>query len=141
MLSRLLARVQPYAVELLVMLCAIWAAICLFNRPSNMLGPFANYYRFMGRIEGSERFWAETAVSGGGALLAGLALSPWHLLSGLSIALRIVGLSIAGCFFVILGSSWLAQSLDSVGGGMAVAIGLAAWSVLLRTPALPGGLR
>ena len=137
MISRQLARAHPYAIELILMLSAAWTARCLFLRPASMQASFAAYYRLMGRLDDNERFWAGLAAVAATALLLGLASLPSHPLAAVSVALRIVGLAVAGFLFVVLGCSWLAGSTESIAAGLTLLLGLSAWAELIRSPNLP----
>ena len=117
-------------VEAVLMLSGGWAAKCLRIGPGNLDGRFAEYYRLVRHLEPNERFWGDLALSGSALLLCGLVVSGSALLEAIAVMLRLGGLAALGTLFVVLGTSWLAASTDSIAGGIVLLLGLVAWAIL-----------
>ena len=142
MIRRLLARLEPYAAEVVLALCTGWCSKCLLEQPSNMLGgTFGGYYHLMLALDGHEATWATLSGVAAGLIAAGLASARCWRLVGVSVAARIAGMALAGFFLVVLGSSWLSANQDSLAAVPMGVLGLAGGLALLRGPAIPGHRR
>ena len=137
MIRHLLAKIGPYAAEIVIALCITWCARCLALSPANMVGPFARYYDVMLAIDRHEWVWAALSEAAAIALWTGLACISWPGLNALSLAARILGLALAAFFLSVLGISWVIANTDSLASVPMLVLGLLGFLVLVRGPAIP----
>jgi hypothetical protein len=137
-ISRRMAAVEPYAIEVVLSLSSLWAAWVLTSDPSNFQQTpkeFAVALRF-----GSEHRWAIVGLAAAIAKISGLVLcrTSW-ICTGL--LLRLGGVAASGAFWFLLAISKLTGNPDSLFAFPVLCLALSAWWLLVRFPTLPSELK
>jgi hypothetical protein len=134
-ISRGMRSVEPYTLEGFLTLCSFWAAFVLYHPPSNFAS-FPATFAIAERMQGSESFWATTALMGAILKLLGLLLTAMNVADGPSFFVRCVGLVISGIFWSIMGTSSALGNPDGLFGVPGLLLGVAALWTLLRLPTM-----
>jgi hypothetical protein len=135
-LLRRLVKFEPYAIEIVLSLSSLWASWVLLSG-----GTWSDAINSKSAIAfadslGPETYWGGAALIGGTAKIIGLLLIRTRFISA-ALALRVAGLGISAAFWIIIGFCVCYGNPESVVGGPVILLGVWAWWLMLRLPALP----
>ncbi len=132
-LNGLVALASPYRnirhIEIGLSLYSLWAAFVLLHPPSNFAA-FPESFWLAKKMADHEQFWGLFAISAAGTKIVGIMLTKLnHYRPGA--LFRVIGLSMSGVFWTIMGISAVWGNLDTMFGGSGLIFGpLALWFAL-----------
>jgi hypothetical protein len=128
-------KLEAYAIEIVLALSNLWAAVALLSRTRDPFTAFQTAFALASRL-GSEEHWACVAFIAGATKLVGLGISPTRFVCT-ALVLRIGGLGISGAFWFLLGLSTIYGNPHTLFGFPIMLLGISAWWLLIRFPTLP----
>jgi hypothetical protein len=133
-LPQRLARLEPYAIEVVLSLSSLWAAWVLTTGPGNFL-VYPHAFELASRL-GNEHEWACAGIIAATLKISGLLLcrTAWVCTA---LVLRLSGIAMSGSFWFLLGLSAVEGNPDTLFGFPVLLLGISAWWLLIRFPTLP----